>query len=413
MAKGIAKVFGGGDIKAQQISDPFKGIKIPSIYEQQIILQNPDLMGQYTPEQQQAMQMNVSAMEGISADQGTIDSQNQALQGISEVAKGGFTEGDKAAMRESERGVNQQAQARQKAILNSMASRGVLGSGAELAAQLQGNQQSLDQAGSESNRILQAAQARSLAALGQQGSLAGQMRSQQFGEKSDVAKARDAINQFNVQNAQNVANTNVGNRNQAQMYNLQQKQSLEDQRAANANQQQTYNKQLLQTQFGNQITKAGGTAGINQAQAQANAAAQQAQAGQTGAIIGGIGTIGGAVIGGMYGGPAGAATGAEVGGALGGTASDKNLKTDIKGFDAQSFLDSLKPATYNYKDPEQFGEGKQTGVMAQDLEKTDTGKALVEDTPQGKMVDYSKSPPVLLASLVDLHNRLKELEKRK
>lgn len=273
----------------------FQGIPIPTVEEQQIILQNPDLMGQYSPEQQQAMHLNVSAMQEAGADPETIAAQNQALKQISEVAQGGFTEGDKAAAREVNRDVNSQAQARQKAILNAMASRGVLGSGMELAAQLQGNQQSMDQASKAGDNLIQQAQARALQAIGQQGTLAGQMRGQQYGESADKARAADEINRFNVQNQQAVNNQNVASRNQAQVYNLQQRQAMEDQRAANANQQQMHNKALIQTHYANQRGQAQDIAGANAQVAAAQQNSANARAGQIAGITQGIGTAVGGI----------------------------------------------------------------------------------------------------------------------
>lgn len=271
----------------------FGAIKVPTIEEQSVILQSPELMGQYTPEQQQAMQMGVSAMEGVKADQSTVNAQKDALSGISDVANGGYSESDKATARQVNRDISQQSVARRNAILNQMASRGVLGSGMELAAQLQGEQQSVDAASKAGDSLIQNAQARSLQALTQQGTLAGQMRSQDVGEQSDIARAKDTINQFNTQNAQNVANSNVASRNQAQLTNLQAKQSQEDQRAALANQQQMYNKQLLQTRFANQTGQAVNMNAANQAAANADSAAAQARAGMIqgigSAVVGGIG----------------------------------------------------------------------------------------------------------------------------
>ena len=117
MAKGIARMLGVKDVKAQQIADPFKDIRIPTIEEQQLILQNPDLIGLFTPEQVQVMEeMTSSAMGNIKRDEQAMQEQRNALEGISEVAEGGYTEGDKATAREINREVNQQGQARQKAI---------------------------------------------------------------------------------------------------------------------------------------------------------------------------------------------------------------------------------------------------------------------------------------------------------
>ena len=283
----------------RKASGAFGDIPIPTVEEQSIILQNPDLVGQYTPEQVQVMQEMSSSMEGVSANQGTIDAQKSALEGISEVAQGGYTEADKSVAREVNREVNQQSQARQKAILNAMANRGVLGSGMELAAQLQGEQQSIDQASRAGENLTQQAQARALQALGQQGSLAGQMRQQDFGEQSDVARARDEVNRFNLSNRQRVNETNVNANNQAQQMNLQQRQQMENQRAANANQQQQYNKQLLQQQFQNQMQRTGGKNSTVQAMANLEAKRGETDAAATSGMIGGAANI----VGAMYGKP--------------------------------------------------------------------------------------------------------------
>ncbi len=48
--------------------------------------------------------------------------------------------------------------------------------------------------------------------------------------------------------------------------------------------------------------------------------------------------------------------------------------------------------------------------MAQDLEKTPEGKALVENTDQGKIVDYGKGLGTMLAAMADIHKRLKKIE---
>lgn len=273
---------------ANATRNAFANIPVPSIEEQKIILQTPSLMGKYTPAQLQAMQLNSSAMEGVKADQGTIDAQNQALQSIGEVAKGGLTQGDLAAEREVQGQVSAQDSARRQSILNAMAQRGTLGSGAELAAQLQGQQQSSQQLGNASNNIIQQAQARALQAMGQQGSLAGQMNSQQFGQRSQIAQAQDAINRFNITNSQNVANQNVGNQNQAQMTNLQAQQALENQRAANANTQEEHNKALAQQQFQNRIQQAGGQARANTTLGNAQANSANGTAGMYAGIAGGI-----------------------------------------------------------------------------------------------------------------------------
>jgi uncharacterized protein YcfJ len=146
---------------------------------------------------------------------------------------------------------------------------------------------------------------------------------------------------------------------------------------------------------------------------------------EVGAAVGAVGTVAGGIVGGIYGGPAGAAAGAAGGGALGSAVgqgageamSDKRLKKHVETAksDVKKFLDSVGAKKYEYKDPKAPGaaKGERVGVMAQDLEKSEMGKALVRNTPQGKMVDTVQGFGALLAAQAEMHNRLKKLEKGK
>jgi hypothetical protein len=105
---------------------------------------------------------------------------------------------------------------------------------------------------------------------------------------------------------------------------------------------------------------------------------------------------------------------AQLGQAYGGIStmmgSDIKLKKNIEetSDEIHQFLDSLVPYKYEYRDSA-YGEGTQYSVMAQDLEKTATGRQAVVQTPQGKMVDYAKLMGVILAAQVDLNKRLKAM----
>ncbi len=110
-----------------------------------------------------------------------------------------------------------------------------------------------------------------------------------------------------------------------------------------------------------------------------------------------------------------------LGGVIGGGAgigaaalmSDENQKTDIQDGDqaAYDFLDALQAHKYKYKDASLPGAapGEQLGVMAQDVEQS-PGAQMVQDTPQGKMLDPSKGFGAVLAAQANLHERLKALE---
>lgn len=97
--------------------------------------------------------------------------------------------------------------------------------------------------------------------------------------------------------------------------------------------------------------------------------------------------------------------------------SDIAMKKNIKkGDDAvTAFLKSLKPYEYEYKDAIKKlpigGKGRHVSVMAQDLEKAGpVGKRMVFDTPVGKVVDYGKGLPAMLASLAEINRRLEKVE---
>jgi len=133
-----------------------------------------------------------------------------------------------------------------------------------------------------------------------------------------------------------------------------------------------------------------------------SAAAAQQQAGG----LGGLATLGAAYFSSGGGGEVAAA------------ASDINLKKNIKKKDIGTeltgdrltdFLEKLDAYDYDYKD-EKYGEGRQTSVMAQDLEASEIGKKAVIETPEGKMVNYGKLLPEMLAATAQTHKRINKLE---
>jgi len=208
-------------------------------------------------------------------------------------------------------------------------------------------------------------------------------------------QARDMISQFNLQrqDARDFSNTATANQqilgqDQRGMQNIDLR-----------NQQSVMNNQLRQQQFQNQ-------AGITQGQTgqQANfgnailqnqqfQSGQQQQANQFGQQqqmqLGQMALGAGA-------------------GAL--AASDKSKKKDISDadFDVRSFLNSLSPYKFSYKDPMQPGasEGTKVGIMAQDIEGTLPGRSMVKDTPDGKMIDLQEAVNPILAALGNINERL-------
>ena len=164
--------------------------------------------------------------------------------------------------------------------------------------------------------------------------------------------------------------------------------------AANA---QQYGIGLRNQMLANQMqTNAGLQNTGMQIAAQQNLANQAASAQQTGAIVGGIGTVVGGILSGgsssIIGGGASAASGMLSGNEA--RASDERVKKDIQpaGESIDDTFRALKAQSYRYRDPTQPGAapGTQYGPMAQDLARSPAGRSTVLGTPRGLAVDTSR-----------------------
>lgn len=249
----------------------YNGVNVPTIDSQTLALQNFQNAGTMSPEMQQAIALGDTSLAGVSTDPRLRAAQMQALAQISGMASGNPSSADLAGFELARQNVAGEQQAQQGKILQDMQQRGQAGSGAELLAKLKGNQVGAQTLANQQLAQAQAMQQARLQALAQQASMSSNVRGQDYSEASNLANARDQIARYNAANSQNVANTNVGAKNLAQASNLQNAQNIANMNTNTANDQQKYNKNLLQTQFQNQIQKAGGTA------AQLNNAANTAQ----------------------------------------------------------------------------------------------------------------------------------------
>jgi len=259
-----------------------------------------------------------------------------------------------------------------------MAERGVSGSGVELAAQLQSSQSSANRAQQEGQALEAEKYRRALQGMSATGSLAGTIREEEFGEQSEKASASDRIAQFNALQ-----------RAGAQQRNIAQQRGIAAQKTS-----------ATQQAFQNELAK-------KQAQAAAYTGAGQ-QAGQQAA---------GQQDGALQEWSAGPQLLSSVLGAGAVYASDINAKKEIKPADGEidKMLNNLEPSSYEYKEPEKFGQGRQVGVMAQDLEKSRVGEQFVEDDIDGngtKGINYGQMAPAILASQVKLNKDNKDLKSK-
>jgi len=273
----------------------------------------------------------------------------------------GFDPQSRSALNDLQQEIGAQERGSREAIIQDAAARGISGSGIELASQMANQQGNATRLANQGFQSAADANARHMQAV--QGL---------YNMDAQKAAAQDTINQFNAANRQSVENMNVGTRNAAAASNLAEKQRIADQNVMTKNQQELYNKGLYQQDFQNRLNQANAFATGGQ-----SAAGTQMQQ-------------------------------AENKTAMANKWSDENLKTDIEPVNPEEFLDNLTGYSYEYKDGEGMEEGPQVGVMAQDIEKS--APQAVEDTPEGKMVDYSKMGGPILAALASLNKRIDDLE---
>lgn len=232
-----------GQAAASQAFAQLGQIGLPPDEAKAIIYKQFQQKGLMTPELEQHINQTASQMANVQGSQPAQNAQLQALQILQQRGQTGLTPEDRSALNQIRQQVAADTNAKQQAIQQQFAARGEGGSGAELIGQLQAAQSGANQASTSGDQIAAIASQNALQAIGQAGTLGGQIQQQQFGEQAQKAQAQDIINQFNTQNQVQQQARNVGAQNQAQAANLGNAQSL-----ANANTQQSNQELLRQNQ---------------------------------------------------------------------------------------------------------------------------------------------------------------------
>lgn len=215
------------EIAAEKYYNELEAIGVPPKDALVALYQRFQSAGELTPEMEQTFQQADSEMKAIEADPALREAQTSALSTLKrEADQQGMTLEDRIAMTEGQMSAEAEAKGRQDAILQNLAQRGQLGAGQELAARMQAEQAGASREALRSAEVANAARKRALDAVLRRGELAGNVRGQDFSEKSSVAQAQDEINRFNIGNRQNVESRNVGSRNTAQAGNLSNEQDI-------------------------------------------------------------------------------------------------------------------------------------------------------------------------------------------
>jgi hypothetical protein len=245
-------------------------------------------------------------MADVSTDPRFRDAQLDSLNQLDEISRTGMTARDEADLLKLRQDVNRTNRGRQGAIQQNMASRGMSGSGMDLVAQMQASQDATERealAALEKNAQIGE---RKQQAMMQRGSLAGDMRGQEFNEQAAKAQAQDAINRFNTSNSVQAQFGNNQGRNQTNQANWGRQNQTSDRNVQGG---YDFRKDSLSTQ------QAGSQMAYNKAVDDWNRAQMKKQ--RKGNRAGNMfsGAAQGAVAGGTVGGPWGAVAGGVLGAA--------------------------------------------------------------------------------------------------
>lgn len=265
---GVAPILGGiiGDAVAsgdrdramQLIQDEVNKINQIQIPEERALrLQELKSIGELTPEMQQVIKQGETELKKITVDPRYLEAQNRALSQLQEIGEGGgLTAQDRAQLAEIQSQESAAARGARDAALMNAQERGIGGSGSELAQTLAANQAAADRSSKRGMDVAALAQQRALDAISRSGELGGSIGAQQFGQQSQVAGAQDVINRFNTAAMSDVAKSNIAAKNAAQAANLENAQRIADQNVGLSNQAILYNQQAAQRAYENQLNKA-------------------------------------------------------------------------------------------------------------------------------------------------------------
>lgn len=251
-------------------------IGMPPDLSKEIILQKFQSAGILTPELEQNINLQASQMGQVTEDAKLRGNQMDVLNTLGQVSRGGLQASDRAAYNDLRNKTQQDSEAKRQQIIQQMQAQGMGGGGASLMAQLQSSQGAADQQAAGADRMAAQASQNALAALAQRGQMAGGVRSQDFNVAQAKAQALDDRNKFLYQNSVAQQQRNIGARNAAQAANLQNAQNIGNTNTAQANAELLRQNQAKQDYFNSQLGLA--TAKANAINNQGTVAQQGAQA---------------------------------------------------------------------------------------------------------------------------------------
>lgn len=304
IASVVGGLFGGGEQSAareeaaallKQALTEYEKAGVPPDQSLPLVLQKFTQQGIITPELEKEIKNNASKVGLIQEAPELREAQMVALEQLKQVSRGGLRPEDRAAFNQLRAEAERSAEGKRQQIMQNMMARGVGGSGAELAAQLQASQAGANALASKGDELSAIASQRALQALGQVGTMAGQVRGQDFDVNRTRAEAEDMINKLNTENARQVQSRNVGSQNQAQQLNLANKQQIANANVSQENQETKRQSDAVAQHWKDLLSFYSGKAGMYKdqasgilAQGKENAARAAGIGGSVGGILSGI-----------------------------------------------------------------------------------------------------------------------------
>lgn len=261
LASGLASGVGGllqgrADDKA---ADRIAGVRVPTAKELEIALQRYQSQGD--PMLDQATPLGPSAMEGVESDPALRDYQLEALADLARIGRsGGLGPEEQLALEQSRQSTATAARGRQEALGALARRRGTAGGGIDAVQRAVAAQGATSDAANAGFEIAAAANRNRQDALSRLSSGAGALRSADFSEGSDRARAADAIAEFNARNLADTRRFNVNTGNLA----LGERQRIAEANVDTGNEQERYNKGIPLQRYRLQAGQAGDLAQLDQ-----------------------------------------------------------------------------------------------------------------------------------------------------
>ena len=267
-----------------QIMAEVDALQIPSIEKQRLVLERLESAGVLSPQLQQMIQSDETALASIVVSPEFEEAQLDSLGALQDISRGGGrTAQAERDLAEVEGDLKAKGAGVREGIIQEFEEKGQGGSTNQLLQMLlaeQGEQTERAEAGRD---LSAEAEEKSLEAIIEAGRLGGDIRTQEFGEKTDIAKAEDEIERFNVGLERDITRDNINAQNQAAETNLNNQQQIMDQNVEFSNQENKHQVNLIKQHYDQELEKLRLKTGAmgDKAQQIAKAGADKAQ--QTGA----------------------------------------------------------------------------------------------------------------------------------